>query len=1753
LPSKKRVVLLFLLVFLMGITSQSVMILQNSQPTMANQPHYPHHLNTNELQTVRVEYELTRVTHPSWFVEPPTWGTSSGSWSSGYENVTTTAISYDDNVKMLQYYYLSFSGGSAFDYYINSTWYIHYPADTFRYYLQVELETDYVSSLPISSGSSTYSYGFSRDFVASEVVLSLENYFRIWSSDGSYADINHTVAIYALNQTSGADVLVWKLVYTQTNVLISSSNIINATMTVDYILLHFSNVGAEIVTEDSLKDGYVLHVAEVEVPSQCINLYVKYPEDWSMYAISPDSSYTTMNSTTIRIPYPLDVTYKLYFISYDTWEYPEYENSRVAYLNSKGEYLDFDQFHTYIAESPSRLIRYAPDVNDPDLVAWFRFNEGTGTKTYDWKQGLEGTLYGSPSWATGYIGDAIEFDGTDDYVSVSGISVSVPFSIEFWLYRESDSGTIERLIQLEGNPYGIYVQIDTLQRIQAGFKATTGSFVNIYSYTKILLNQWYHVIFIYDGSMLYLYINGRLDNTYATTAQVESLDGIINIGRLKDTTTYYYNFHGIIDEPRIWQKRLTSEEAWWHYALALYYDGQKDMLGRTALVQSGTITRGIFGSAFEMNPEYLSNPNASSSSYKDAGIKYSKDYALQLHNSFSLIIFMKPYWSSITGTSEHWWTFISKDHYSNDYWITYNPNYKYFDLRQNKQAQRYTWSVDLTSLNQQYILFVLTYSLENKTVYLYSIDGSYQEHELSRISGDRDDIITTDVSGNVWIGSDLGTTYHFKGILDEVILLNQPISPQMIENLWKIAKPYIGGYYTDTEFGATWNIEQDSPEDGNGYAEDFSDISEWTNIFSYQSFTTDGDVANYTIDGSQTSIVWGHVEVKLTANISTSEYPFLEVRYNYYEVDPPDEYFYIYLMSGSSEVGQAYYDGGDNNGEWVIGRINLLEKLGNVQFDEIRIQIRAGAGDFAYVLLDWLRVYGFQGASGIAYTTDIDSDDWITSIGGVLEIHSNFETTNDEFLGVKYDVPNFDGSDKVCEIRFKGYIWLLFVMTTSVYEYIFNANDWVVLQIDLSDGSRTVLSGTVTTVYAYTGGSGSITEIRIGQNDISGYDAGEYYGYVDYLRIGYSDNEKLQDTSWESLLYPIYEHPKSGYVWFNTTDIFGNVLVYEPRSYSVYQDFVLPLYSWKFKNNKDNTFIHINISRNGFHWSEWLAPKEVARYDLYSGNYTLRITYPDNSYFETTISVTQDYYWMLSGNTLGDVLTGIDNLYYNITNVNQTLYNQIINVNISLTNWNSQINNTVVNVYLNLTNVNSSLGDLILNNYELIKNLNTNMTNQFLNLDVNIYNNFTTISGQILSVNNTVLNVNATIDYQHNQISTQITNLQTNMTYQINWVLNNITNVNSTIHAQLIDLSTQITNLQDNITIQINDVSTQIDNVNTSLSQQINDISVQITNLQSHIDGQFSNIEVWLYNNFSQINAQVISVNNTILNVNSTIDYQHNQITTLIYNVQDNVTTQINDVKVLINNLQSSMDAQFTNVEVWIYNNFTHIEAQILSVNNTIININSTISQQISQVSLQITNLQTNVTTQFNYVFENITNVNATIHTQLIFLSTEINNFWTNMNYTLLNMDVNMNNNFTNIQTQIVTVNNTVLNVNSTLISANHTIINQITNLNNSMTYQFTHVITNITNVNNTLYQQTQTIKEDIVDLAHTEYRNPPPEPTKVPVVGDLVTSEAGQVIAGFGIILAIIFAFMYIVERGRRISIEEERSAKRMLNALKK
>jgi hypothetical protein len=165
----------------------------------------------------------------------------------------------------------------------------------------------------------------------------------------------------------------------------------------------------------------------------------------------------------------------------------------------------------------------------------------------------------------------LEFDGTNDYVSISSINLNgeSQITLEAWVHPESFNTIFDNYIS---NIVG-YENADALLRIgdndgsnmvddnRMQFVITTGSGNKKCNGTiELSQNQWYHVAGTYDGSNLRLYVNGVLDASVSHSGilSVSVPEIILGAGTVSGSDDRCLD--GFIDEVRVWTTARTQTQ-----------------------------------------------------------------------------------------------------------------------------------------------------------------------------------------------------------------------------------------------------------------------------------------------------------------------------------------------------------------------------------------------------------------------------------------------------------------------------------------------------------------------------------------------------------------------------------------------------------------------------------------------------------------------------------------------------------------------------------------------------------------------------------------------------------------------------------------------------------------------------------------------------------------------------------------------------------------------------------------------------------------------------------------------------------------------------------------------------------------------------------------------------------------------------------------------------------------------------------------
>jgi len=205
---------------------------------------------------------------------------------------------------------------------------------------------------------------------------------------------------------------------------------------------------------------------------------------------------------------------------------------------------------------------------------------GSGNTWFDRSgYGNHGTLTNGPTWTLGEGGkrNALQFDGTDDFVSVadsSSLDISSAISVAFWIKSdEVDSGVYSNQLVSKGSStedsnINFYYFGSTSGADAGKVKLTAkvgGTFQNLtnISTSALPIGTWTHVAATYSGSQGILYINGTaqgsplsVSGTLTTNAEplwIAKADENFTGGAL----TY---FNGKMDDVRIYNRALSAAE-----------------------------------------------------------------------------------------------------------------------------------------------------------------------------------------------------------------------------------------------------------------------------------------------------------------------------------------------------------------------------------------------------------------------------------------------------------------------------------------------------------------------------------------------------------------------------------------------------------------------------------------------------------------------------------------------------------------------------------------------------------------------------------------------------------------------------------------------------------------------------------------------------------------------------------------------------------------------------------------------------------------------------------------------------------------------------------------------------------------------------------------------------------------------------------------------------------------------------------------
>ena len=306
--------------------------------------------------------------------------------------------------------------------------------------------------------------------------------------------------------------------------------------------------------------------------------------DWGLYKLklsANDGQLSSSDTTTITVTIPgdLDIDWHVDLNDLSLWAARwlshecDWDDNWCAMtdLDQKGTVNLFD--FAYFSQN---WLVISPDPLQEGLVAYWRFDEGSGTiaqdiSGYDRHGIVEGATWVTIAAPLDGVALDFEYEHSTDRVEVSPFDVTGEgITIAAWINAESFSQGDARIVSKAtgSGPDEHWWMLSTIWDVQGGIGLrfrlkTNGSTTTLIAHSGVLnTEEWTQVAATWDGSSMRLYKNGEVVGNTPKGGTLTSGPLVkIAIGNQSaDAQGGLRPFDGVIDEVRIYDRALKQEE-----------------------------------------------------------------------------------------------------------------------------------------------------------------------------------------------------------------------------------------------------------------------------------------------------------------------------------------------------------------------------------------------------------------------------------------------------------------------------------------------------------------------------------------------------------------------------------------------------------------------------------------------------------------------------------------------------------------------------------------------------------------------------------------------------------------------------------------------------------------------------------------------------------------------------------------------------------------------------------------------------------------------------------------------------------------------------------------------------------------------------------------------------------------------------------------------------------------------------------------
>jgi len=455
---------------------------------------------------------------------------------------------------------------------------------------------------------------------------------------------------------------------------------------------------------------------------------------------------------------------------------------------------------TYLYESSVQRFNSATTNLVPEgLVAHHTFDGGylnTTTSTDRSGEGNDGTLTNGPVPVLGRLGQALSFDGVDDYINVADSTTlnTASVTVSAWVKPSTIASTRKPIVQYyyPGSIPSGYL----LANYQSAFSfcVNTGTYTgsascggyDIKTASSLSVNTWYHLVGSFDGGtkLRSIYLNGVLENSTSTPAGINYTDYPTRLS-FEISRDYQGNagMPGLIDDVRIYNRALSPAE------VQTLYTGSKHRIN-TNVSSESSLTSGLVAHHTFDGPRLNTTTSTDSSGEGNDGtltngpvpVLGKLGQALSFDGSDDYVNISSLPAMTNGGSICAWSKLISNGSYPQV--VAYNSGGKYWELRYNGDTRipelLWNYSTPGEALASEAVSLGewnhLCGTASSGVVTLY-VNGE----QKAQASGG-----TYAAPSAIQLGRRYGGGFPFPGSIDEVRIYNRALSPAEVLQLYEL-------------------------------------------------------------------------------------------------------------------------------------------------------------------------------------------------------------------------------------------------------------------------------------------------------------------------------------------------------------------------------------------------------------------------------------------------------------------------------------------------------------------------------------------------------------------------------------------------------------------------------------------------------------------------------------------------------------------------------------------------------------------------------------------------------------------------------------------------------------------------------------------------------------------------------------------------------------------------------------------------------